>query len=91
MEDLTDTDLHNLKHMLGANRKEKSKHGCRNFFAAANFGSQIESMTRLESYELVKKGRSTTCGLTYYHATKKGCEYAGLYKAAIKRALDKED
>jgi len=78
-------DMHNLKHMVNATWRDKRKHGNRNYFAAGR-GEQEESMQRLLLKGLVVAGIKTE-HLNYYHATKLGCEYAGLHKAAINRAL----
>lgn len=83
---LTDDDIDNLRHMLGASLgKPKKSHGYRNYFAAEK-GPQLESMQRLEQNGMVKIGNKTE-NLTYYHATKKGCNFIGLHKAAIEMAL----
>jgi len=78
-------DLYNLKHMVNATWRDKRKHGNRNYFAAGR-GEQEESMQRLMSKGFVVSGMKAEYH-TYYHATKLGCEYAGLHKAAINRAL----
>jgi hypothetical protein len=84
---VTEKDLDNLRHTLGVSiGRKKSSHGNRNYFAAGK-GEQTESMQRLLSEGLVVKGREDE-NLTYYHATKEGCEKIGLHKAAINRALN---
>lgn len=82
-----------LRHMLGVNDgKPKSKWGFRNYFAAGS--GQLAAMEILVSQGLVRKGADSssvkhlTGGLTYFHATKAGCEIVGLNKSATTRALN---
>ena len=80
-----DTDMGNLRHMLGiSSHIKKRQWGYRNHFAPA--GADIQSMERLEGAGLVQKGRPYE-DTHYYHATEAGCVAAGLNPAQIKKAM----
>jgi len=68
--------------MVGFSGREK---GFRNHFAAGS--DQIKDMENLKEKGLVIKG-ATGNGLTFYHATKLGCEMAGLNEKETARALE---
>lgn len=73
---INDTDMVNLRHMLGiGSHIKKRQWGYRNHFAPG--GADIQSMERLESAGLVRKGRPYE-ETYYYHATEAGCRAAGL-------------
>lgn len=85
--ELTEQDMERLRHTLGASGQyPRSKWGFRNYFAAARNGEQEESMTRLVAAGYAIEGQKSE-HMAYFHATKAGCEAAGLHKAAIKRAF----
>ncbi len=83
---MLDKDMQNLRHMLGAGSHIKKRNwGYRNHFAPA--GDDVQSMLRLESAGLVIKGKPYH-ETYYYHATKAGCEAAGLEPYQIQKALE---
>lgn len=83
---ITDDDMHSLRHMLGVNEhKRKNTWGYRNYFAAGT--GQIESMERLVAAGYAERG-SKTESLTYYHATEAGMDAIGMSKAAKRRAME---
>ena len=83
---MLDEDMQNLRHMLGAGSHIKKRNwGYRNHFAPA--GDDVQSMLRLESAGLVIKGKPYH-ETYYYHATKAGCEAAGLEPYQIQKALE---
>ena len=85
MTQVNDTDRDNLRHMLGiGSHIKKRQWGYRNHFAPA--GVDLQSMERLESAGLVRKGRPYE-DTHYYHATEAGCVAAGLNPAQIKKAM----
>lgn len=83
---VTEDDLDNLRHMLGARKEQpKRSHGYRNYFAAG--ASQMADMERLVDAGFAVRG-AESYQLKYYHATVDGCKAIGLSKAAIKRAFE---
>ena len=83
---INDTDMGNLRHMLGIGSHIKNRQwGYRNHFAPG--GADIQSMERLESAGLVRKGR-TYEETHYYHATEAGCVAAGLKPYQIRKAME---
>lgn len=86
MTQISDTDMNNLRHMLGiGSHIKKRQWGYRNHFAPG--GSDIQSMERLEEAGLVQKGRPYE-ETHYYHATEAGCVAAGLKPVQIKKAME---
>lgn len=85
MTQISDTDMNNLRHMLGTGSHIKKRQwGYRNHFAPA--GEDIGSMERLEIVGLVQKGHSYN-DTHYYHATEAGCAAAGLNRAQTRKAI----
>jgi len=83
--DLTVTDMLNLKHMLGIGRHiPKNDWGYRNHFLPG--GDDIASMGRLEQAGYVRRGRQYE-ETNFFHATESGCEAAGLNDAQTRKAL----
>ncbi len=81
---VTDTDLDNLRHMLGIGAHiKKRRWGYRNHFAPG--GADIQSVKRLESAGLVRKGQPYH-ETHFYHATEAGCFLAGLKPSQIRKA-----
>jgi len=79
-----------LRHMLGADsRYKKSQRGFRNHFCAGKGHHDMATLEELEGDGRVI--RRKPCALfgddVVFNATKEGCEFIGLHKAAIKRAL----
>lgn len=79
-----------LTHMLGAGAHVKrSSHGYRNHFCAEIDGDDFKTLVAMQSLGIVSPGRKINDGRDqYFHATRAGCEAAGLSKPAIKRALE---
>lgn len=85
---ITEDDISNLKHMLGATKpRPKRNWGFRNYFCAGKSGSDFESMLRLEAAQLVTRGREDEHHI-YFHCTKAGCEKAGLDEKQTARAFE---
>ena len=83
---VTDEDIDNLRHMLGARNDQTKRYwGYRNHFAPGG-GPDEKSMERLESVGLVKRGRPYH-ETYYYHATEQGCATLGFSQAQTRRAL----
>lgn len=83
---VTEADLANLRHMVGAaTNTPKKQWGYRNHYASGS--KDNPSMERLVAVGYAIMGKPYQNGF-YYHATEKGCKAIGLSKAAIKRALD---
>lgn len=83
---ITPDDIKKLKHMLGATESTRKRiWGYRNYYDAGP--GSMESMERLVSAGLCKRGAVYAVGFTY-HATVDGCKAAGLDPAAIKRAFE---
>lgn len=83
---LNDYDLHNLRHMLGMNWTPPKDHGYRNRFCAAR-GEQLDSMRKMELLGyVVEQGEDGD--YFSYHATRLGCEAAGLNPKGIERAME---
>lgn len=88
VEALTNEDMDNLRHMLGADdRYGRSSWGFRNYFAAEPNTEDDHSMQRLLAAGYVKTS-GTRHSLIYYHATPEGCEALGFTKAQKQRAMD---
>lgn len=81
-----------IQHMTGAiPTNQKSKHGFRNHFCAEIGYTDYDDMLLMVGAGLVKAGRIiNNSTMQYFHATEAGCEFAGLHKAAVKRALSDE-
>jgi hypothetical protein len=80
-------DMRKLRHMLGATDQYKPRdYGFRNYYATSG-GEATEAMERLVAAGLAEKGGSSP-HMTYYHATRKGCEFIGFTKAQIARAFE---
>ena len=76
--------------MLGAYPPiEKKRWGFRNFFGTTKGSSDFVKLCELAKYGLIELYK-TNRDLVYFRATKKGCEYIGLSKRAMKRAGIKE-
>jgi len=87
MADITEKDIQNLKHMLGADsRYKKSQWGFRNRFAAG--GDDIASMERLEAAGLVREIKSSIFSDRFFVATVEGCKHLGFNKKQIANAMD---
>ena len=83
--ELTDLDVENLKHMLGADsRYKKSQWGFRNRFQAG--GDDVASMKRLESNGLVREIKSSMFH-DFFVATEQGCKFLWFNKKQIANAL----
>ncbi len=81
---INDSDMENLRHMLGiGSHIKKRQWGYRNHFAPG--GADIQSMERLEFSGLVRKGRAYE-ETHYYHATEAGCVAAGLKPYQVRKA-----
>lgn len=82
---ITADDMGNLRHALGAtNQKEFKNWGYRNYYAAAT--CDVPSMERLVESGFMVKGRYCA-DEHHYHATKEGCQAAGLDKRQTEKAL----
>jgi hypothetical protein len=77
-----------IQHMTGTfQTKPRSKHGYRNHYCAKVGSDAHDTMLAMVEAGYVIAGRIINDGRgQYFHATKIGCEFAGLHKAAIKRA-----
>lgn len=77
-----------LRHTVGARENTPTKeHGYRNHYCAP-IGSTAENhflAMVAAGYAVTGEPNGTT---RYFHATKEGCEFAGLSRAATKRALE---
>ncbi len=83
---INDMDMDNLRHMLGiGSHIKKRQWGYRNHFAPGV--SDVQSMERLESAGLVRKGQLYQDS-HFYHATEAGCVAAGLKPVQIKKAME---
>jgi len=83
---LTDYDMDNLRHTLGArDRKDRYSWGCRNFFGTGAGSKDDESMQRLLKAGYVTSG-SERWGNRYYFATAAGCKALGFTDEQMKRA-----
>lgn len=81
----TGLDLECLQHMLGINAAYPRKQwGYRNHFAAEPTSTDAAAMERLLAGGFVTKGGAAS-GLTFYHATLKGCRAAGMTEREIAR------
>ena len=85
---LTDEDMDNLRHIVGADpQSAKSSWGHRNYFAASPNTPNHESMERLVAAGYAKcSGERFEC--LYYHATPEGLDALGFTKAQKQRAMD---
>lgn len=86
-QSVTDSDVQNLKHMLGAQKHiSKRNWGYRNHFCACKSGEDFDSMQRLEAAGLVVRGREQERSV-FFHCTEAGCKAAGLTAEQTNRAL----
>ena len=80
-----DTDMDNLRHMLGARSDQKKRNwGYRNHYAPGS-SLDVQSMERLELAGLVERGKPYY-EAHFYHATEKGCAALGFSPTQTKRA-----
>lgn len=83
--ELNSEDMHNLRHMVAAGTM---KPGYRNWFAPGP--GDIASMRRLEGRGLAFKGRLYVGESNFYHATRQGCEAAGLTQTQTEKAMSNQ-
>lgn len=85
---ITDQDIANLKHMLGADfRYKKSQWGFRNHYCSGKHGDAYNSMQRLLKAGYVIEGINQETNI-FYHATEEGCKAIGFNKKQISNAMD---
>lgn len=86
-QQLTERQIHLLRHALGANAENKGVWGYRNRFFCAD-----STPDYYEWQSLVEQGFATLINridtLWLFCATKAGAKAAGLHRAAIKRAFE---
>ena len=75
-------------HMTGSGEHvRRASRGYRNHFCAAVGGDDFAKLALMAGFGLVVAGQKINGGsCQYFHATKAGCEMAGISKAATKRA-----
>lgn len=80
-----DTILHTTG-SVPTNRK--SKHGFRNYYCAPTTGETFDDMQAMVAAGFMRAGRTINGGTCqYFFATREGCEFAGMSKAATNRSL----
>lgn len=87
---VTEQDMANLRHALGATKHVSKKvWGFRRHFATGLDGPDHESMLRLEAAGFMMRGRhDPEAKLIFFFATQAGCEAAGLDATQTARALE---
>lgn len=75
-----------LRHMVGADQKPRDR-GFRNYFACYADGDKFKDLKAMEARGLVQHYVKSDGGMNYFRATSLGCQFAGIDKAAERRAL----
>lgn len=77
-----------IVHMTGSGEHiKKSAHGYRNHYCATVESQQYSNLMTMEEHGLVVGGVFLNQRQSrYFHATEKGCAFAGMSKVATKRA-----
>lgn len=83
---ITEADVDNLRHMVGAGEKPRDR-GYRNYFAAC--ASNTSEMDRLVEQGLATRGPARG-DLVYFYATRLGAKVAGLDTKQIERCFRKD-
>ena len=89
-EDTREEFVSHIKHMTGcASNVPRKLHGFRNFFVAETGSDDCTTLLIMASYGLVRIGSTTYDNrTTLFHATEKGCRFAGLSGPATRQAMD---
>ena len=79
-------EIRMLRHMVGADQLPRNR-GFRNYYACSVIADSYPTLLSMEKRGLVRHTTESSRGMHYFKATSLGCEFAGIDKAAERRAL----